>query len=243
MDQIDKKDFGDFIARKRKEKNMTQKDISDKLFVSVQAVSKWERGLSFPDISLLIPLSRILNVKVSDLLRAEEDTEEANDKVEDLIQKVLIMEGKDPEEKRKERTKKITIFLISLGLIAIEYYVFYKYLDLGPENFLTEIILGLAFSISSWLFLDEVLPSYYDENKISFVSNGFFRINLVGVYFNNNNWKAILSYLRYWSLASMFFAPFFKLLIGSDLRGGMVSLVIFLMSIFLPVYILAKKYE
>lgn len=46
MNTIDREKFGDFIARKRKEKNLTQKDLADKLFISPQAVSKWERGVS-----------------------------------------------------------------------------------------------------------------------------------------------------------------------------------------------------
>lgn len=45
--------MGKFIASLRKEKNMTQKDLADKLYVSDRAVSKWERGLNFPDITLL----------------------------------------------------------------------------------------------------------------------------------------------------------------------------------------------
>lgn len=46
-------EMGKFIAEIRKEKNMTQKDLANVLYVSDRAVSKWERGKSFPDISLL----------------------------------------------------------------------------------------------------------------------------------------------------------------------------------------------
>lgn len=62
------KRVGWFIAQKRKEANMSQKELSDYLHVTDKAISKWERGLSFPDISLLIPLSEILNVSLYDLL-------------------------------------------------------------------------------------------------------------------------------------------------------------------------------
>ena len=47
----------DYHQEKRKEANMSQKELSDYLHVTDKAISKWERGLSFPDISLLIPLS------------------------------------------------------------------------------------------------------------------------------------------------------------------------------------------
>ena len=52
--------FGCFVAERRKEQKMTQKDLAAKLQVTDKAVSKWERGLGFPDINSLEPLARIL---------------------------------------------------------------------------------------------------------------------------------------------------------------------------------------
>ena len=49
--------IGKLILKYRKEKNMTQKNLADELNISDKAISKWERGLGCPDISLLIPLS------------------------------------------------------------------------------------------------------------------------------------------------------------------------------------------
>ena len=49
---MDQNKSGKFIAKLRKEKNMTQEQLAEKMGVSINAVSKWERGLSFPDISL-----------------------------------------------------------------------------------------------------------------------------------------------------------------------------------------------
>ena len=61
--------IGKFISRKRKLKNLTQKELANKLHITDKAVSKRERGLSLPDISVLIPLSEILNVGLYDLLK------------------------------------------------------------------------------------------------------------------------------------------------------------------------------
>lgn len=61
--------IGKLISRKRKLKNLTQKELANKLHITDKAVSKWERGLSLPDISVLIPLSEILNVGLYDLLK------------------------------------------------------------------------------------------------------------------------------------------------------------------------------
>lgn len=63
---------GQLISKKRKELNITQKDLASKLHITDKAISKWERGLSFPDISMLIPLSEALNISLYDLLKGEE---------------------------------------------------------------------------------------------------------------------------------------------------------------------------
>lgn len=68
MYQIDKEKFGTFLVQLRKEKSMTQKELAEQLYVSDKAVSKWERGLSLPDISLLQPMAEMLGVSVTELL-------------------------------------------------------------------------------------------------------------------------------------------------------------------------------
>ena len=65
---MDAKKTGNFIAEKRKELNMSQKELAQHLHITDKAISKWERGLSFPDITILIPLSEVLNVSLYDLL-------------------------------------------------------------------------------------------------------------------------------------------------------------------------------
>ena len=66
---------GRFIAQKRKAMNMTQNELAKKLHITDKAVSKWERGLSFPDISILIPLAEILNISLYDLLKGGNENE------------------------------------------------------------------------------------------------------------------------------------------------------------------------
>lgn len=73
--------IGKFIAKKRKSKSLTQKQLVEKLGVSINAVSKWERGLCLMDLSLLKPLSQILGVTINEILSGEEI------KNEDIIHK------------------------------------------------------------------------------------------------------------------------------------------------------------
>lgn len=77
MYEIDKEKFGTFLSQLRREKGMTQKDLAEKLFVSDKAVSKWERGLSLPDVALLQPLADLMGVTISELLSGQRIREEA----------------------------------------------------------------------------------------------------------------------------------------------------------------------
>ena len=69
--ELDKEQFGVFLSTRRREKGYTQKDLANRLFVSDKAVSKWERGQSLPDISLLVPLAECLDVTVTELLEGQ----------------------------------------------------------------------------------------------------------------------------------------------------------------------------
>lgn len=65
---------GDIIKKLREKKNMTQSGLADMLCVSDKAVSKWETGRSYPDITLLEPIAKTLGVSVTELLSGEEIT-------------------------------------------------------------------------------------------------------------------------------------------------------------------------
>ena len=67
---------GKLICEYRQKHGMTQKELADKLNITDKAVSKWERGLSFPDISMLIPISEVLGISLYDLLTGGEDDEQ-----------------------------------------------------------------------------------------------------------------------------------------------------------------------
>ena len=78
----DKKTFGSFIKARRTEKNYSQKDLAQLLFVTEGAVSKWERGISYPDITLLSDICRVLDISEHELITASTDTETRRTKQE-----------------------------------------------------------------------------------------------------------------------------------------------------------------
>ena len=69
---------GKLILRLRKESNMTQKQLADAMNISDKTISKWERGLGLPDVSLLRELSEILGVNVERLLSGELKAEDGS---------------------------------------------------------------------------------------------------------------------------------------------------------------------
>ena len=76
---------GALIAQMRKEKGLTQRELAERVYVSVQAVSKWELGKNFPDLSLMEPLSDILDLTVSELLAGERGEAPKDELVRDTL--------------------------------------------------------------------------------------------------------------------------------------------------------------
>lgn len=71
----DKKTFGSFIKRKRESKNYSQKDLAELLYVTESAVSKWERGVSYPDITLITDICKVLDISERELIQSSDDDE------------------------------------------------------------------------------------------------------------------------------------------------------------------------
>lgn len=86
------KTMGEIICNKRKEKNMTQKELADKLNITDKAVSKWERNVSCPDTITLPKLAEILGISVEELLNVKADSglkEKRTSEIVNLILKVI----------------------------------------------------------------------------------------------------------------------------------------------------------
>ncbi len=72
MEEMNMNDFKQVISLKRKQLNMTQKELADKVNVSDKLVSKWERGMSYPDLTMIHTLAKALNIDVKELLMLPE---------------------------------------------------------------------------------------------------------------------------------------------------------------------------
>ena len=94
MDQIK---IGKFIQDKRKEKNITQSELAEKLYITDRAISKWERGICLPDAGTMPELCKILNVSINDLFSGEVVDMKNNEKKyeENLLEMTKMKEEKD----------------------------------------------------------------------------------------------------------------------------------------------------
>lgn len=115
---MDQEKIGKFIAEKRKEKNLTQGELAEKLEVSINTVSKWERGICMMDMSLLKPLSKILDVNVIDILSGEiVSLSEKEEKYEESIENIIKL--------NRIKSKSFGIYgLLLIFVVLIFYKVF-----------------------------------------------------------------------------------------------------------------------
>ncbi len=135
--------IGRFIATTRKEKNLTQRDIAEKLRISDKTVSKWETGKGLPEISLMMPLCEILGITVNELFYGEHLGEaQYKDKAEEIIMDLI----KEKEESKKNIILSvITIICTLLGSITL--IMLAGYLEMTEWLRVLLIVIGLIIII------------------------------------------------------------------------------------------------
>ena len=138
---MDREMLGRFIAQRRKERNMTQRELAEKLHVTDKAVSKWERGAGCPDISLLEPLAEALELSVDQLLTYQTALEEPEAAAEPVtsqaVQAVLDLTLEERRARRRRRwfiAMAVTLSLIVLAVV----YVFLSSLQARGDLFRNE---------------------------------------------------------------------------------------------------------
>lgn len=138
--------IGKFIAELRKGKNLTQEELAHKLGITKNAVSKWERGLSLMDMSLLKPLCEILEVSITELLNGERiDNSNIQNKSDEVIKNTLDYSNK---KIKKSRVKNIIYTILTIVVLFTLIFFGYKYSLLNdytykkPDN-VDEILKGL----------------------------------------------------------------------------------------------------
>lgn len=132
------KDMGLFINELRKENKMTQMELADKIHVTDKAVSRWERGIGFPDIQLLPSLAEALNISVAELILCKKSSNYSNEEVTNIIHNLDVYK-KDCF--RQDRTVN-KIALVCMIIVAAGVY------NSGHGSIIGSLCIGAVFAMS-----------------------------------------------------------------------------------------------
>lgn len=205
---MDREMLGRFIAQRRKERNMTQRELAEKLHVTDKAVSKWERGAGCPDISLLEPLAEALELSVDQLLTYQTAPEEPETAAESVtsqaVQAVLDLTLEERRARRRRRwfiAMAVTLSLIVLAVV----YVFLSSLqargDLfrnesstSPDGSITVVTYAGSFGVQTVKVKEPYIPLRDKDGQIlsSTKSMGYANTKITGLY-----WSPDSAYLAF----------------------------------------------
>ena len=172
---MDANKIGSFIKELRTQKNMTQKDLAEAINCTDKAISRWETGRGVPEVSLLVPLSKALDVSVNELLTGErfipEKKTQEQDQYEDLVMVPVIISKSDETivnviRKKDEEIKSINknkwIFMI---LCCVQVLIFFVIPSLWQmhqgwdaaeflvlASMINAILVGLVDDKIKWIF-------------------------------------------------------------------------------------------
>jgi len=180
--------IGNFIYELRREKKLTQSQLADKLHVTNKAVSKWERGLGAPDISLLRDLSCVLGVSVNELLIGEKKNYLTKQQTDDiLVESVLSYRKKGIKD---------TIILSVLSFLMIGFFisslVIFNFSMIRAGLFLNSVFLILAFFFISLLFFIKLTANNQIKRNIVLIFCVAYTVSITsymfytGIYFQQN---------------------------------------------------------
>ena len=235
--KVEIKKIANFIKKRRKELGMTQVELADKLFVTEKAVSRWETGRGTPDISLLIPLSKVLGVSVSELLNGEES------KSDRIVEKVI--EYSEVSQKNKYGLGfKFTVICYIISILLFLIYLRFEY---DPNIELNYFIRLLMVVIASLLIIfgNIIYGNYYvdkieDKNRVAKFSMSIVFIYYVILLFN------MVIFARYDSVYGYNLVPFKSILevLKSDNLYFMVINIFGNLVVFMPLeYFIINLFE
>ena len=125
--------IGKYIAAKRKVLGLTQKQLAEKLNMSDKSVSKWERGICLPDVTVYLELCKILGISINEFLAGEDIPKET---IEQKAEENIIQITKDNKNKQKYLKKIIRLLIVMLVVFIFITSIFiYKKLT-QPQNYI-----------------------------------------------------------------------------------------------------------
>lgn len=129
---------GAFLKELRKEKNITQEELAEKMGVARRTVSRWETGANMPDIDVLIDISDFYGVGLREILDGERKEKQMDKEMKETVLKVA-----EYENEGKKRTSIVVIVYLALGIISLLANLVMKFMEM-PDTFLTGFLDGIT---------------------------------------------------------------------------------------------------
>lgn len=145
MDQVK---TGKFLAELRKENEMTQEQLAEKLNVARRTISRWETGNNMPDIDILIELSDLYAVDLREILNGERKSEKMENET-----KETILQAVDYTNTESEKYNKRVRICNSIALLFLVVYMLFKDTTLYFQNEIVSIIIDVAQGVSLGMLL------------------------------------------------------------------------------------------
>ncbi len=156
--------IGKFIAQCRKDKNLTQMQLAEKLNITDRAISKWENGKGMPDSSIMLQLCDILGISVNELLSGEIiEMENLDKKTEELL---LEMAKKEEMQNKRLMTAMWTILIITILFYMTVLFASIQIFGEGPIQLVITLVATLILLVFCFIALKfEVDAGYYQCKK------------------------------------------------------------------------------
>ena len=129
---------GAFLKELRKEKDITQEELAEKMGVARRTVSRWETGANMPDIDVLIDISDFYGVGLREILDGERKEKQMDKEMKETVLKVA-----EYENEGKKRTSIVVIVYLALGIISLLANLVMKFMEM-PDTFLTGFLDGIT---------------------------------------------------------------------------------------------------
>ena len=161
---MDCEKIGQFIVKERKNKNLSQNQLADMLFVSYKTVSKWENGRGLPDTSVLPKLCEILDVSINELLSGERLTQQQyNAQAEYNMSQLLEHSHLDYSTKTRKTVYYVTTAIQAiLATLAITFMMLF--LSMNGPNYAPTLAIILTIALVVTYIVQLVLVSVMYRN-------------------------------------------------------------------------------
>ncbi len=133
---------GAFLKELRKEKNITQEALAEKMGVSRRTVSRWETGSNMPDMDILIDISDFYGVDLREILDGERKNKQMDKEVKETVLKVA-----EYENEGKKRISIVVIVYSVLGILALLANLLMNFMEM-PDTFLTGFLKGMTIAVA-----------------------------------------------------------------------------------------------